>query len=158
MSRSGERAVCSAPIGATMAIGVGRGATRQECAPGTLRRWRRKRPRWGYPVGSPILLEERQLGQIDHSGPAADPARRAAIVASQAQAGGAFREGWAWSAWKRRERERINLHAGRARRRRRFRILNVLDTVTRECLAIKMDTSPPGRRVVCLLRPPHPLA
>src|SRR5262249_29974350 len=34
---------------------------------------------------------------------------------------------------------------------RRFRTLNVLDTVTRECLAIEVDTSLPGRRVVLLL-------
>jgi len=34
---------------------------------------------------------------------------------------------------------------------RRFRTLNVLDTVTRECLAIEVDTSLPGRRVVQLL-------
>ena len=34
---------------------------------------------------------------------------------------------------------------------RRFRTLNVLDTVTRECLAIAVDTSLPGKRVVRLL-------
>jgi putative transposase len=34
---------------------------------------------------------------------------------------------------------------------RRFRTLNVLDTVTRECLAIEVDTSLPGERVVRLL-------
>ena len=34
---------------------------------------------------------------------------------------------------------------------RRFRTLNVLDTVTRECLAIEVDTSLPGKRVVRLL-------
>jgi putative transposase len=34
---------------------------------------------------------------------------------------------------------------------RRFRTLNVLDTVTRECLAIAVDTSLPGQRVVRLL-------
>lgn len=34
---------------------------------------------------------------------------------------------------------------------RRFRTLNVLDTVTRECLAIEVDTSLPGQRVVRLL-------
>jgi putative transposase len=34
---------------------------------------------------------------------------------------------------------------------RRFRTLNVLDIVTRECLAIEVDTSLPGRRVVRLL-------
>lgn len=32
-----------------------------------------------------------------------------------------------------------------------FRPLDVLDTVTRECLAIEMDTSLPGKRVVRLL-------
>ena len=31
---------------------------------------------------------------------------------------------------------------------RRFRTLNVLDTVTRECLRIEVDTSLPGKRVV----------
>jgi putative transposase len=34
---------------------------------------------------------------------------------------------------------------------RRFRTLNVLDIVTRECLAIMVDTSLPGQRVVRLL-------
>lgn len=34
---------------------------------------------------------------------------------------------------------------------RRFRTLNVLDTATRECLAIEVDTSLPGQRVVRLL-------
>jgi hypothetical protein len=34
---------------------------------------------------------------------------------------------------------------------RRFRTLNVLDTVTRECLAIEVHTSLPGQRVVRLL-------
>jgi len=34
---------------------------------------------------------------------------------------------------------------------RRFRVLNVLDIVTRECLAIEVDTSLPSRRVVRLL-------
>jgi len=34
---------------------------------------------------------------------------------------------------------------------RRFRTLNVLDLVTRECLAIEVETSLPGRRVVRLL-------
>jgi transposase InsO family protein len=35
---------------------------------------------------------------------------------------------------------------------RRFRTLNVLDIVTRECLAIEVDTSLPGQRVVRLLQ------
>lgn len=34
---------------------------------------------------------------------------------------------------------------------RRFRTLNILDTVTRECLAIEVDTSLPGERVVRVL-------
>jgi putative transposase len=34
---------------------------------------------------------------------------------------------------------------------RRFRTLNVLDLATRECLAIEVDTSLPGQRVVRLL-------
>jgi putative transposase len=34
---------------------------------------------------------------------------------------------------------------------RRFRTLNSLDTVTRECLAIEVDTSLPGQRVVRVL-------
>ena len=34
---------------------------------------------------------------------------------------------------------------------RRFRTLNVLDTVTRECLAIEVDTSLPGQRVIRVL-------
>ena len=34
---------------------------------------------------------------------------------------------------------------------RRFRTLNILDTVTRECLAIEVDTSLPGARVVRVL-------
>ncbi len=34
---------------------------------------------------------------------------------------------------------------------RRFRTLNVVDTVTRECLAIEVDTSLPGKRVVRVL-------
>jgi putative transposase len=34
---------------------------------------------------------------------------------------------------------------------RRFRTLNVLDTVSRECLAIEIDTSLPGSRVVRVL-------
>jgi len=34
---------------------------------------------------------------------------------------------------------------------RRFRTLNILDTVTRECLRIEVDTSLPGTRVVRVL-------
>lgn len=34
---------------------------------------------------------------------------------------------------------------------RRFRTLNILDTVTRECLAIEVDTSLPGQRMVRVL-------
>lgn len=34
---------------------------------------------------------------------------------------------------------------------RRFRTLNILDTVSRECLAIEVDTSLPGARVVRVL-------
>jgi len=34
---------------------------------------------------------------------------------------------------------------------RRFRTLNILDTLTRECLAIEVDTSLPGPRVVRVL-------
>ena len=34
---------------------------------------------------------------------------------------------------------------------RRFRTLNVLDLATRECLAIEVDTSLPGQRVVRVL-------
>jgi putative transposase len=34
---------------------------------------------------------------------------------------------------------------------RRFRTLNILDTVTRECLRIEVDTSLPGKRVVRVL-------
>jgi putative transposase len=34
---------------------------------------------------------------------------------------------------------------------RRFRTLNILDTVSRECLAIEVDTSLPGQRVVRVL-------
>lgn len=34
---------------------------------------------------------------------------------------------------------------------RRFRTLNVLDTVTRECLRIEVDMSLPGQRVVRVL-------
>jgi putative transposase len=34
---------------------------------------------------------------------------------------------------------------------RRFRTLNILDVVTRECLAIEVDTSLPGERVVRVL-------
>jgi putative transposase len=34
---------------------------------------------------------------------------------------------------------------------RRFRTLNILDIVTRECLAIEVDTSLPGQRVVRVL-------
>lgn len=43
------------------------------------------------------------------------------------------------------------LHAGYLGRRRRFRTLNILDIVSRQCLAIEVYTSLPGQRVARVL-------
>ena len=43
------------------------------------------------------------------------------------------------------------LHVGYLGRRRRVRTLNILDIVSRECLAIEVDTSLSGQRVARVL-------
>ena len=91
-------------------------------------------------------------GDQSQAGLSALSAGRAGGAAAQAQAGGARpargpdasyrRRGEAWAM----DFMQDTLASGR-----RFRTLNVLDTVTRECLRIEVDTSLPGKRVVRVL-------
>ena len=154
--RSGERAGCSARIGAPCAIGVGRGATRQECANGC-GRWRRS-GRAGATRRLHILLK-RELGRINRQArPATVSAGGAGDPTTQAQAGGAYPRGMRPVAWQHGEAWAVDFMQDVLADGRRFRTLNVLDTVTRECLAIEVDTSLPGQRVVRLLDQLAPLA
>jgi putative transposase len=115
-----------------------------------------ERPRWGY--RRLYLLLKRELGQINHKrvqrlyrreGLAIRRRKRKRVARTPRGMRAVARQpGEAWAL-------DFGLYAGILQDvladGRRFRTLNVLDTVTRECLAIEVDTSLPGQRVVRLL-------
>ena len=109
-----------------------------------------ERPRWGY--RRLHILLRRELGRINHKrvqrlyrleGLAIRRRTRKRVARVPRGIGPAhWRRGEAWAV----DFMQDVLVDGRC-----FRTLNVLDTVTRECLAIEVDTSLPGKRVVRLL-------
>jgi putative transposase len=115
-----------------------------------LRRLARERPRWGY--RRLHILLQRELGAINRKrvqrlyrleGLAIRRRQRKRVARTPRGATSAtWRRGEAWA---------MDFMQDVLVDGRRFRTLNVLDTVTRECLAIEVDTSLPGQRVVRLL-------
>lgn len=109
-----------------------------------------ERPRWGYRRLHVLL--KRELGVINHKrvqrlyrleGLAIRRRPRKRVAREQrGKAVAVWRPGEAWA---------VDFMQDMLADGRRFRTLNVLDTVTRECLAIEVDTSLPGRRVVQVL-------
>lgn len=112
-----------------------------------------ERPRWGYRRLHVLL--QRELGQSDRinhkrvqrlyrlEGLALRRHKRKRVARSPRGMGPPiWRPGEAWA---------MDFMQDVLADGRRFRTLNVLDIVTRECLAIEVDTSLPGKRVVRLL-------
>ena len=109
-----------------------------------------ERPRWGYRRLHIVL--KRELGPINRKrvqrlyrleGLAIRRRKRKRVARTPRGIGPvSWRRGAAWA---------VDFMQDVLVNGRRFRTLNVLDTVTRECLAIEVDTSLPGRRVVRLL-------
>lgn len=109
----------------------------------------RERPRFGY--RRLHLLLKREFGMLNHkrvyrlyrnAGLAVRRRRRKRAALPRQPLSIATRPGQMWSM----DFMRDTLASGRA-----FRTLNVLDVVTRECLAIEVDTSLPGQRVARVL-------
>jgi putative transposase len=109
-----------------------------------------ERPRWGY--RRLHILLKREVGVINHKrvqrlyrleglGIRRRPRKRVAREERGMQTL-VWRPGETWA---------VDFMQDMLADGRRFRTLNVLDTVTRECLAIEVDTSLPGKRVVQVL-------
>ena len=102
-----------------------------------------ERPCWGY--RRLHLLLKRELGSINHKrvkrlyrleGLTIRRCKRKLVARTpRGVVAASWRPGEAWA---------IDFIQDMLADRRRFRTLNVLDIVTRECLAIKVDTSLPG--------------
>jgi putative transposase len=109
-----------------------------------------ERPRWGY--RRLHILLKREVGSINHKrvqrlyrleGLAIRRRQRKRVARTPRGANASsWRPGEAWA---------MDFMQDVLADGRRFRTLNVLDIVTRECLAIEVDTSLPGQRVVRLL-------
>ena len=118
-------------------------------------RYRRRRRRWGYRRLHVLLLRERgevgmspinrkrvyRLYRLDGLAIRRRPRKRVAVVPRGASV----------RTWTRGEAWAMDFMQDVLADGRRFRTLNILDTVTRECLAIEVDTSLPGQRVVRVL-------
>jgi putative transposase len=109
-----------------------------------------ERPRWGYRRLHVLLKRElgvinrkrvQRLYRLEGLGIRRRPRKRVAREQRGVQTP-VWRPGEAWA---------VDFMQDMLADGRRFRTLNVLDTVTRECLAIEVDTSLPGRRVAQLL-------
>lgn len=109
-----------------------------------------ERPRWGYRRLHLLLRREGmainrkrvyRLYRLDGLAVRRRKRKRAARVA-RGVVQPAGRRGEAWA---------MDFMQDMLATGRRFRTLNVLDTVTRECLRIEVDTSLPGQRVVRVL-------
>ena len=112
-----------------------------------------ERPRWGYrrlhillqrEVGSLNPLNHKRVQRLYRLEGLAIRRRQRKRVARVPR-------GTAVQLWRRGEAWAIDFMQDVLADGRRFRTLNVLDIVTRECLAIEVDTSLPGQRVVRLL-------
>lgn len=111
-----------------------------------------ERPRWGYRRLHVLLQRELGAGTINRKrvqrlyrleGLAIRRRKRKHVARSPRGMGTPiWRPGEAWA---------VDFMQDVFADGRRFRTLNVLDIVTRECLAIEVDTSLPGKRVVRLL-------
>ena len=109
-----------------------------------------QRPRWGY--RRLHVLVRRELGVINHKRvyrlyqleglKLRRRKRKRVAVAPREAAVRVFRPREAWA---------MDFMQDVLVDGRRFRTLNVLDLATRECLAIEVDTSLPGQRVVRVL-------
>ena len=109
-----------------------------------------ERPRFGYRRLHVLL--KREVGRLNHKriyrlyrleGLAVRRRKRKRVMAApRVPANRVWRRGEAWA---------MDFMQDVLADGRRFRVLNVLDTVSRECLAIEVDTSLPGQRVVRVL-------
>jgi putative transposase len=109
-----------------------------------------RRPRWGYRRLQVLLQRERgainrqrvyRLYRLEGLAVRRRQRKRVA-VAPRGATGRMWTRGHAWA---------LDFMQDTLANGRRFRTLNVLETRTRECLAIKVDTSLPGPRVVRVL-------
>jgi putative transposase len=109
-----------------------------------------ERPRWGYRRLHVLL--KRELGVINHKRVyrlyraegllmRRRRRKRVAVPPRGAQA----------QTWKRGEAWSMDFMQDVLTDGRRFRTLNIMDLVTRECLALEVDTSLPGQRVTRVL-------
>lgn len=112
-----------------------------------------ERPRWGYRRLHVLLQRELGAGTINHK----------RVQRLYRQEGLAIRRrprkrvarlprGVRLQTWRPGEAWAMDFMQDVLADGRRFRTLNVLDVVTRQCLAIEVDTSLPGQRVVRLLQ------
>jgi putative transposase len=109
-----------------------------------------ERPRWGYRRLHVLL--KRELGTINHKRVQRLYRLEGLAIRRRARKRVAREErGMQTPIWRPGETWAVDFMQDMLADGRRFRTLNVLDTVTRECLAIEVDTSLPGRRVVQLL-------
>jgi putative transposase len=109
-----------------------------------------ERPRWGYRRLHILVQRELpELGPINHKrvyrlyrldGLAIRRRKRKRVALPP--------RGMPTSSWKRGEVWAMDFMQDVLADGRRFRVLNIMDTVSRECLAIEVDTSLPGQRVV----------
>lgn len=115
-----------------------------------LRTLANERPRFGYRRLHVLLT--REMGSLNHKrvyrlyraeGLTVRRRKRKRVMAiSRAAAERPWRRGEAWA---------MDFMLDTLADGRRFRTLNILDTMSRECLAIEVDTSLPGQRVVQVL-------
>lgn len=110
------------------------------------------RPRWGY-RRLPVLLR-RELGTSNHQRvQRLDRLEGLAVAVRRHKRKRVARvpRGMPTVVWQPGEAWAIDFMQDVLANGRRFRTLHVLDTLTRECLAIEVDTALPGQRVVRLL-------
>jgi putative transposase len=109
-----------------------------------------ERPRWGY--RRLHILLKRELGVINHKRVQRLYRLEGLAIRRRARKRVAReKRGMRTPTWRPGETWAMDFVQDMLSDGRRFRTLNVLDTVTRECLAIEIDTSLPGRRVAQVL-------
>lgn len=115
-----------------------------------LRQLAGQRPRWGYRRLHVLL--KRELGVVNHKRVyRLYREERLALRRRKRKRVALPPRGVAEQSWKRGEAWTMDFMQDVLVDGRRFRTLNVLDRVTRECLALEVDTSLPGQRVIRVL-------
>lgn len=109
-----------------------------------------QRPRWGYRRLHVLL--RREVGPINHKRVYRLYREEGLLMRRRKRKRVAFvPRGTQPQTWKRGEAWSMDFMQDVLIDGRRFRTLNILDLVTRECLAIEVDTSLPGQRVTRVL-------